>query len=339
MGNVMRLLGKRRLLAESLVGSGCEWLLRKVGAWQGLLVLNYHRIGNPATTLWDHDLWSASADEFNWQMRHLKRHFDVVGPDDLEHVQSSKRGRHIFVSFDDGYRDNYELAFPILRDHGIPATFFVATQFIDNPYVSWWDEVAWMIRSTTRDFVDGANWFSEPILINKLDPQLTIRTLLKVLKTLNSQKSQEFLNHLGEVTGCGRCQPQHAAGMWMDWDMIRQMRAGGMHFGAHTVNHPVLSRLPIEHQRWEIVESRRRIEQELGETVSSFSYPVGGPETCTEETRQCLRDEGFRWAFRYGVGYHRNPFEDPMQIPRLAVEQTTGRAIFRSLTALPQFFD
>lgn len=336
---VMKLLEKRRLLAHSLVGTGCEWVLRKVGAWRGLLVLNYHRIGDSRSTIWDHDLWSATQDSFDWQVQHLKRHFDVVGPEDLEHVQASKRGRHIFITFDDGYRDNYDLAFPVLRAHGVSGTFFLATRFIDQPYVSWWDEVAWMIRSSTREFLEVANWLPEPMLIDKLNPQVTIRTLLKILKTLDSQKTQQFLDDLGNDTGCGRCPARNAAEMWMNWDMIREMRAGGMHFGAHTVNHPVLARLPIEQQRWEIVESRRRIEQEIGEKVNVFSYPVGGAETCTEETRQCLRDEGFQWAFRYGIGYRRNPFEDPMQIPRLAVEQTLGRSMFQSLTTLPQLFD
>jgi peptidoglycan/xylan/chitin deacetylase (PgdA/CDA1 family) len=336
---VMILLEKRRFLAQSLVGSGWEWLLRKVGAWRGLLVLNYHRIGNPHSTRWDHDLWSATSEEFDWQVRHLKRHFDVVSPADFEQVRSSKRGRHIVISFDDGYRDNYDLAFPILRDHHVPATFFLATRFLDQPYVSWWDEVAWMIRSTDRQFLEGDIWLPQPVLIDHLNPQVTIRTLLKILKCLDGEKSQEFLNYLGQATGCGRCPAKHAADLWMNWDMVREMRAGGMNFGAHTVNHPVLSRLSIDRQRWEIVESRRRIEHELGEKVNTFSYPVGGQETCTEETRQCLRDEGFQWAFRYGVGYSRNPFKDPMQIPRLAVEQTIGRSMFRSLTTLPQLFD
>lgn len=332
-------LQKRHILAQSLVGSGCEWLLRKIGAWRGLLVLNYHRIGESRGTPWDHDLWSATSEDFEWQVRHLKRDFDIVTPDDLDQVKSDPRGRYILLSFDDGYRDNYEHAFPILRDNGVSATFFIATRFIDAPYISWWDEVAWMIRQTKCDFLEGTSWLPEPIFIDKLDPQVTIRVLLKILKKLDGGKSQEFLNNLGRETGCGRCPAEHADDMWMNWDMIREMRAGGMHFGAHTVNHPVLSRLPIEQQKWEIVEGRRRIEVELGHRVNVFSYPVGGADTCTEETRQCLRDEGFQWAFRYGIGFQKNMLEDQFQIPRLAIEQTTGRIMFRSLTTLPQVFD
>lgn len=335
----MKLLQKRQLLAHSLVGSGCEWLLRKWGTWSGLLVLNYHRIGNPETSPFDHDLWSATAEEFDWQVRHLKRDFDIVSPSDLDDVRRDRNGRFILITFDDGYRDNYELAFPVLHRNQVPATFFIATRFIDEPYISWWDEVAWMIRTTNQDFIEGTGWLPSPLLIDKFNPVGTIRALLKILKTLDGEKSQDFLNHLAIETGCGRCPRQLADGMWMTWDMIREMRAGGMTIGAHTVNHHVLSRLPIEQQRWEITESRRRLEEELGEWVDVFSYPVGGADTCTEETRTALQDMGFRWAFRYGVGFSTCPLQDPYQIPRLAVESSVNRSMFRSITTLPQLFD
>lgn len=334
----MSLLTKRNLLAQSLVGSGCEWFLQRLGAWRGLLVLNYHRIGNPDRTPWDHDLWSASTEEFDWQISYLKQHFDLISAADLEHARKHPRGRHVLVSFDDGYRDNYEAAYPVLKSHGVGATFFLATRFMDQPHISWWDEIAWMIRSTTHDFLDGPEWLAEPILIDHMDPQVTIRTLLKVFKALPGNKTQEFLQWLADETGNGRCSARLALNQWMTWDMVREMRAGGMQFGAHTVNHPILSRIPVEEQLWEITESRKRIEQELGEPIRIFSYPVGGAMSCSAETIECLKREGFQWAFRYGVGFRSDPFADPLQIPRLAVEHTTARTMFRALTTLPRLF-
>lgn len=335
----MSLLAKRNLLAHSLVGSGFEWLLQRLGAWRGLLVLNYHRIGNPACTPWDHDLWSATTEEFDWQVSYLKQHFDLIGPSDLEHAKANPRGRHVLISFDDGYRDNYAAAFPVLKSHGVPATFFLATRFLDQPHISWWDEIAWMVRTTTHDFLDGPDWLADPLLIDHIDPQTTIRQLLKVFKLLPGDRCYEFLQWLGDETGCGRCPTRLAFNQWMTWDMVREMRAGGMQFGAHTVNHPILARIPIERQRWEITESRKRIERELGEPINTFSYPVGGISSCSSETIDCLNQEGFQWAFRYGVGFRPDPFDEPLQIPRLAVEHTTPRTMFRALTTLPRLFE
>jgi peptidoglycan/xylan/chitin deacetylase (PgdA/CDA1 family) len=335
----MSMIAKRELLARSLIATGCEWFLHQFGAWRGLLVLNYHRIGNPAGTPWDHDLWSADAEEFDWQVRYLKRHFDLIGVDELEHARQDRRGRYVMISFDDGYRDNYELAFPALKSHGVPATFFLATQFLDQPYVSWWDEIAWMIRTTDREFLDGPGWLADPILINHLQPQTTIRVLLKIYKKLSNDQTTEFLTWLGEETGRGRCPAKLASDMWMTWDMAREMQAAGMSFGAHTVSHPILPRLPADAQRREIIDSHQRIEQELGQPIRAFSYPVGGAGSCSPETVDCLRDTGIEWGFRFGIGYHKDSFRDPLQIPRLAVDQTDGRAIFRAITMLPQVFD
>lgn len=335
----MSLLTKRNLLAQSLVGSGFEWFLQRLGAWRGLLVLNYHRIGNPACTPWDHDLWSATTEEFDWQISYLKQHFDLIGPSDLEYAKAHPRGRHVMISFDDGYRDNYEAAFPVLKSHGVPATFFLATGFLDEPHISWWDEIAWMIRTTTRDFLDGSGWLKDPILIDHLDPQVTIRKLLKIYKSLQNDRTSEFLQWLSEETGNGRCPTRLAINQWMTWDMVREMRNLGMHFGAHTVNHPILTRIPVEKQLWEITQSRKRLEEELGEPVKIFSYPVGGPISCNTETLECLHREGFEWAFRYGIGFRSDPFASPLQIPRLAVEYTTARTMFRALTTLPRLFE
>ncbi len=332
-------LSKRDILAQSLVGSGFVWFLQRWGAWRGLMVLNYHRIGNPACTPWDHDLWSAATEEFDWQVSYLKQEFDLISPSDLEHAKAHPRGRHVLITFDDGYRDNYEAAYPVLKSHGVPATFFLATRFLDQPHISWWDEIAWMIRTTTNDFLDGPGWLAQPMLIDHLDPQLTIRRLLKIFKTLPGDRTGDFLQWLAEETGSGRCPTRLALNQWMTWDMVREMHANGMTFGAHTVNHPILGRLPIDQQRWEIQESRKRIEQELGERIRTFSYPVGGSSSCTTETMDCLRQEGFQWAFRYGVGFRSDPFENPLEIPRLAVEHTTARTMFRALTALPRLFE
>lgn len=335
----MGVMAKRQLFAQSLVASGCEWFLHRFGGWRGLLVLNYHRIGDSTGTPWDHDLWSARTEDFDWQLSYLKSHFDLISPRELELARKDRRGRHVMITFDDGYRDNYQFAFPSLKAHNVPATFFIATQFLDQPCISWWDEVAWMIRTTTREFLDGPRWLADPILIDHLDPQTTIRTLLRIYKCLPGDQTTDFLNWLGQETGCGRCPMKLATDMWLTWDMVREMRGAGMSFGAHTVHHPILSRIPVSEQLWEISESRRRIEHELGESIQIFSYPVGGAASCNEHTFECLRTAGFEWAFRFRTGFRAGAMTDPLQIPRMAVERYDSRTMFRAITTLPRMFD
>lgn len=335
----MGLIAKRQLLAGSLVATGADWFLHRLGAWRGLLVLNYHRIGNPKGTPWDHALWSAETDAFDWQLGFLKKHFDVIGLKDLENASKDRKGRFVMISFDDGYRDNYLSAFPSLKSHGISAVFFLATGFLDQPHISWWDEVAWMINTSTREFLDGQGWLPNPILIDRMNPQSTIRALLKIYKSLTGSRTEKFLDWLGQETGRGRCPASYADKMWMTWDMVREMHAAGMAFGGHTVSHPILSRISPNEQKKEILDSCRRIRQEIGQRVCAFSYPVGGADSCGPETLDILRAAGISWAFRFGVGFQKDAFKDPLQIPRLAVEQTDTRTMFRAITTLPQLFD
>ncbi len=335
---------KRELLARALDKSGCNRLLQLAGSWNGLLVLNYHRIGDPAGSAFDWDLWSASAEDFAQQVKYLTRNFDVIGAGDLEdvlrntHDQMDQASRKVMITFDDGYRDNFELAYPILREHSTTATFFLATGFLDIPKVAWWDEIAWMVRSSNRSRIDANIWTIQPVDFDDPDRTVAVQSLLGTFKRLDGHETGAYLDFLAAATGSGRCPNELADDMWMTWDMVREMRQGGMCFGGHTVNHPVLSSLSAEEQDLEICECRLRIERELGESIDTFSYPVGGPEAFNDATRRSLSNHGFRWAFSYYGGYSRPGQFDCFDIPRVAVETDTSTSAFRSVTSLPQLF-
>ncbi|REJ94077.1 MAG: polysaccharide deacetylase, partial [Planctomycetota bacterium] len=271
--------GKRELLAGVLDRSGStRWLARR-GGWRGLLVLNYHRIGDPSATEFDRGVFSATDDGFADQVRFLTQHFDLITPCDLDHVLREKRGRCVMITFDDGYRDNYEAAFPILRAYGAKAVFFITTGFLDDHLVAWWDEIAWMVRSSERDFLPRGKWTDAAIDLEGDARERAIHALLRTFKQLSTDETPEFLDWLSEATGCGRVPRTEATAPWMTWDMVREMQAGGMEIGGHTVTHPVLSRLPADEQHREVRRSKERIEAETGQPSKAFSYPVGQPDS------------------------------------------------------------
>lgn len=337
-------VSKRELLARAFEATGCGSLLRKASAWRGLLVLNYHRIGNAAGSPFDRALFSATEETFDRQVRFLAQNFDVVGLHDLGQVlrlesrRPGGRGRYVMITFDDGYRDNYLAAYPILRTYDAPAVFFLATGFLDQDRVPWWDDVAWMVRNSRQSGLAANAWTIEPVRFDEPDRAHAIRGLLRTYKSLSGRETDAFLDFLAEATGSGRCPPELAADEWMTWNMVREMRAGGMAFGAHTVHHPVLANLSAEEQNHEICESQLRIEYELGEEITAFSYPVGKPGTFDASTCQVLLRLGFDWAFSYSGGYCRPGEYDRFRIPRMAVEEDLSFWEFRSLTALPQVF-
>src|SRR5262249_45624183 len=150
--------------------------------WSGVLVLTYHRIGVGRTSPFDRGLWSADADAFADQIRFCKSHLDIITPKDLPQVISSRKGRYALITFDDGYRDNYQIAFPILKAENVPATFFVASGFLDAPRLAWWDEIAWMIRASRRQSVALKHWLRVPVHFDEPDREQAVRALLRAYK-------------------------------------------------------------------------------------------------------------------------------------------------------------
>lgn len=303
-----------RTLSAAMLGP----LFRRMGTWRGVLVLNHHRIGDPAGSPFDHSLWSATAEGFEEQVRFLAREADVILPSELENAIANSRGRHVMLTFDDGYRDNHDVAYPILREHGVRACFFLATGFLDSPRAAWWDEIAWMLRRAERP---GA-----------------VREQTEHYKTLSAEEAERMLDELAEETGSGRCDPAEAAEEWMTWDMVREMSAAGMEIGGHTVTHPVLSRVPQERQHEEIAGCRTRIEAELGRPMHAFSYPNGTTWSFDAHTRTCLAEEGVQLAFSFYGGYLRPGRLDRYDVPRAGIYGDWGRTEFVAATVLPQLF-
>jgi len=153
-----------------------------------------------------------------------------------------------------------------------------------------------------------------------------------------AESTGAFLDAVAIATGAGRFDPSGPTNLWMTWDMLRKMQDGGMSIGGHTVSHSILSRMPRDLQWEEIDGCRRRLVEELGTQMFSFSYPVGGRDCFNEDTRQCLRDAGVQFAFSYYSGYCRFNGWDQYDLPRVAIESYVTRNWFRSIVSLPQVF-
>jgi peptidoglycan/xylan/chitin deacetylase (PgdA/CDA1 family) len=309
--------GRRAVAAAALERSGLGALLRVAPTWRGLLALTYHRIGTPGDAPLDRAMWDATLEDFDAQIAFLARNFDVVGPGD---VGPRPAGRQVLVTFDDGYRDNYTHALPILRAHGATATFFLTTGFLDRARLSWWDEVAWMVHTTGGDRAE-------------------IPALLDRVKTLPGTQREAFVDRLAASTGAGRAPAAAGAEQWMTWRMARELLAAGMTVGGHTVSHPILARLGEDAQRDEVFACRARLEAELGIAMRWFSYPNGDHGSFDARTRAIVAEAGVDLAFAFHAGFvRRSDAWDPYALPRIAVGPRTAGDAFAATVTLPQVF-
>jgi peptidoglycan/xylan/chitin deacetylase (PgdA/CDA1 family) len=294
-------------------------------------------VGEPGGSPFDHGLWSTGVEAFDEQVRFCKSHLDMITPDELPRAVAGRRGRYGLITFDDGYRDNHDVAFPILKAQGVPATFFVATGFMDTPRVPWWDELAWMVRTSQRDGLELADWL--PARLDYASGRDdAVEALLRVYKATPTESTDRYLDAVAKATGSGRCGVELGQDLWMTWDNLREMRAARMTIGGHTVTHPVFTQTSSERRRQEILGCGRRLAEMLGEPMRYFSYPIGDARAIDAVTRDCLREAEVQYAFSYYGGFRRWADWDDYDIRRVGVETHLTPEWFRSIVSLPQYF-
>lgn len=218
------------------------------------------------------------------------------------------------ITFDDGYADNFTVALPILSRHGLSATFFVATGFLDGGCM-WNDMAIESIRRTTLiklplDKLFGAGEPEMPLRdIREKSAAITL-----MIDRLKYKPVDERSALVAQLALQAKANPPDD--LMMTSDEVRGMRRAGMLIGAHTVSHPILAKLDQAGARHEILQSKRTLEDLLGEDVRLFAYPNGKPGVdFTAETAGIVRELGFdaavttRWAAARADS-------DAFQIPR-----------------------
>jgi peptidoglycan/xylan/chitin deacetylase (PgdA/CDA1 family) len=331
-------MAKGNQAAAILETSRLGALLRRVGAWRGVLVLNHHRIGEASTWSTGAEVWSATAEEFDEQVVFLSRNFEVIDVDELSPRLLRQRGRRVAITFDDGYRECHDIAYPILKAHGVPATFFLVTGFLDGACGAWWDEVSWMVLRSERDELPANGWLPTPVALSGPGREAGLAALLARYKHFPAERAEDFLTYLGEATGTGRRDPDEARQDWMTWEMARELQRAGMRIAGHTVAHPVLARTSADRQKAEIAGSLDRIEAELGARPRIFSYPDGTRGSFDATTKALLRESGVRLGFANHGGIARADGWDPFSVPRISVTRRMTRSRFRAVATLPRQF-
>ena len=337
--------GKRQRLAAfcSAVGvlpglTSLRRILRK-----DLRILAYHRVLNvsdPDAFAFDLNEVSASPEQFRQQMELVKRHYDPVSFREL--IAAIEGGqplppRPLIVTFDDGYDDNYHIAFPILRELGLSAMFFVSTGHIDSGMPYAYDWLVHMLCRTRATRLQVAELAFDKALPATLAGRRELgKELLFHLKGLDAATQAAIIARLGDAWGMPparhpQCRP-------MTWDQLREMRAAGMEVGSHGVDHNILAKLSPAAMAAEVRQSMRTLERELGPPIEVLSYPVGGPDSYNEQVIEAAREAGFRMACNYVTGVNRLPVPAHYELQRLSVESEMDIDWFAAMTSLPEVF-
>lgn len=299
-------------------------------------ILYYHRVCDAIPTV---DLGlSVTTSNFDAQMLYLASAYDVRPLEELldRWASGTMTAREVAVTFDDGYRDNYDRAFPILQRYRIPATIFLTTALMGSSRRLWWDRVAVALeaaRARGNCWSRGAGGLHAP-LVEAVDAFVATGSKRSVLATMDALKTLGREERVAAVEVFERAvgvPPESfaASRLFMTWDEAREMSRAGIDMGSHTETHPVLPELAPGDAARELTGSRARIEQEIGRPAAVLAYPDG----CFDES---IATAAAAAGYRYAVQTRRNLGVEPghrYAIPRVKIEDAHSLGPFGGFSA------
>jgi peptidoglycan/xylan/chitin deacetylase (PgdA/CDA1 family) len=286
----------------------------------GVLIVNHHRVGDPASTRFDRDVFSATADAFDRQLKYFKRYFPVVSGEELESLVSGRtplKRMHVAITFDDGYRNDYVTSFQVLKANDCTASFFLVPEYVGTATIPWWDEIAYLVRNSPQQQI--ALTIPVPLTVTlEQDREPAIRTVLRHYKRADNTHGDMLLAELREQA---RCDLPSVGRRFITWEEAREMRDAGMTIGSHTQTHRILGQMPPQEQEWELAESRKNIEANVGGEVRSLAYPVGIRGAFDETTETIARSLGYKLCFSFYGGVNTSSDMQPMNLLRMATSR------------------
>jgi peptidoglycan/xylan/chitin deacetylase (PgdA/CDA1 family) len=249
--------GRPAVATLAYFGGYCR-IAELFGTNQGARIISYHGVSDKPS-----NPYAVSTLAFSGQMQYLSKHFVPISVDKLVLVLREGKPfppRAVAVTFDDGYRDLYVNAYPILTKLAIPATIFLPIAFIGSDS--------------------------------------------------------------NEIVGRRLAQAD-----FLSWDQVKEMKANGIAFGSHTVNHISLAKLSPQRIRQELEESKARLEDEINEHVTGFAYPYGTVRDVNRQLEEAVAATGYKWAVTGTSGVN-NARSDLFALRRTKVERDDGMYVF-----------
>jgi len=254
----------------------------------GFRILMYHHVLAEPDPFLPH----ITVDAFARQLDFLRREMQVFPLEELagKLVRREKMPRRsVALTFDDEYGDIYQNAFPLLKARGVAATVFIATGFVDTDRVPWTDELGFIFGRTEKKAIQFEGAIS---LEGEGDRLRAFRRIKAALKAMGEADRRARFDEVRRQLAVSAPNPMRVLGR----REIREMADAGISFGAHTVSHPILSRISPDEARREIRDSRRMIEEMSGRKAQGFCYPNGEEGDFSPEIEGMVKEAGFAYA-------------------------------------------
>jgi peptidoglycan/xylan/chitin deacetylase (PgdA/CDA1 family) len=298
-------------------------LLARVCGEHPCIILLYHRIvdGNSNYLNKGASVHHPVRD-FEREIKYFKRHFPILNMDEV--VKNLKLGKgfkrpSLAITFDDGYLDNYTLAYPILKKHGVPATIYLTTGLVGTRDGIWTEQIGVAFLETKKDHLNFPALLGDrtiPIK-TKEEKEQANKEVSETLKLIPDNERRELIQELFEKLEVGEKSGHFGERMMLNWREVQEMRKDGITIGSHSHTHPILSQMPSEKAKDEILNSKKVVEKYVDIEVKHFSFPNGREENFSEELRDYCREIGFESVCSVVYGPYDIAKRDPFALKRV----------------------
>jgi peptidoglycan/xylan/chitin deacetylase (PgdA/CDA1 family) len=286
-------------------------------------ILCYHSVGFGGVPVYS----QLHPKKFEAQMRYLKQHYRIIP---MRQLCRELREAHdvpptLAITFDDGYRDVYNHAFPVLRKYSIPATVYLIGRCMETGEAPWYDRI-FLALQTARDStlevdLEYPRRFELASSFDRLAAAWEIVCFLKSIPEPRRRAMCVEMEHRLPVPEV------ELAERMLNWKHVCEMHRGGVEFGAHTMTHPAVSRLQSSDFSEELARSKLLLEKGLGAPIEDFAYPFGKLEDMSEAAESFLRACGYRSAATTIEGFN-STGANPFALRRIQIGDDSSLASF-----------
>ncbi len=332
----------RRIIANTLYYTGALWLMASFRFRRKTFVLMYHRVLPAGADTFSSPSICVTPEAFARQMAFLRRHFRVLSIAELaDHLESGRDlpSGSCVVTFDDGWRDNFEHALPILREQQVPAVIFVATDYIGGSGCFWQERLSRLLFNGVRGGADARALVEEiaarPGLadLDEAEQRRLIRDAVDRLKKLPPADIEAIEARVRDVVG-----PEVSPGddRFMDWQQVAGLVQGTrVNVGAHGCSHTPLTKLSPERAATELEEAGKRVTAAVGVPTTSIGYPNGNYD---DVVVRLTRAAGYQLGFTTDKGLV-GDVRDPFKLPRINIGGSATDTLPDFLCAILQVFN
>jgi peptidoglycan/xylan/chitin deacetylase (PgdA/CDA1 family) len=321
--------------------------LRRLTPAPQLSIVTYHHVAAPDPAYpYDPQVADATPAQFRRQIEMLARYGTPIGVDELlRAIGGAPLPKNpVMITFDDGYRSCHDVALPILRAVGVRATFFIATSFITERRLYWWERISLLIAQAKRR--RALIRYPHTIDLDLDFPTIgdVLTDIVKNTRELDLERFLDELNQIFELAWSPQLEASYADQLIMTWDHVRALARAGMDVESHGRRHRVLQTLSDAALQDDLTGSRLELEAQLGRPVRAVAYPVGRRINGEQRIRTALAKAGYQIGLSNHSGVNRwwppalrgvAPI-DPFDVRRLAIDREMSDAMFLMQIAVPQ---